>query len=136
MPAGERCGCGHRPAQCVAAGLAAATGSRTTWDIGADSAASAIKLVVSAASERDVGWTLGGLAGAAEVARAVEPAAALVWIDPDDLAKLAEVLVPEQSRGGRGAMRMSAAPDPWTLGLAIQGGTLPIADPVQLWLDC
>ena len=41
---------------------------RTTWDIGADSIASAIKLVVSAAAEQDVGWALGGLAGAAEIA--------------------------------------------------------------------
>jgi hypothetical protein len=109
---------------------------RTTWDIGTDSVESAIKLVASAASAQDVGWALGGLAGAAEVARAVEPADALVWIDPDDLAKLAEVLVPERSRGGRGTVRMSAAPDPWTLGLATGGGRLPVADPVQLWLDC
>lgn len=109
---------------------------RTTWDIGADSVDGAIKLMVSAASEQDVGWALGGLAGVADVARAVEPADALVWIDPDDLAKLAEVLVPERSRGGRGTVRMFAAPDPWTLGLSTRRDTLPIADPVQLWLDC
>lgn len=109
---------------------------RATWDIGADSVASALKLVASAASEQDVGWALGGSAGAAEVARAVEPADALVWIDPDELAKLAEVLVPERSRGGRGTVRMSATPDPWTLGLATLRNKLPVADPVQLWLDC
>lgn len=109
---------------------------RTTWDIGADGVASAIKLVASAASEQDVGWALGGLAGAAEVARAVEPAEAMVWIDPGDLAALATVLAPERSRGGRGIVRMSAAPDPWTLGLATGSGKLPVADPVQLWLDC
>jgi hypothetical protein len=109
---------------------------RTTWDIGADSAAGAIKLVASAASERGVGWALGGLAGAAEVARAVEPADALVWIDPDDLATLAAVLMPERSGGGRGTVRMSVAPDPWTLSLATEDGKVPVADPVQLWLDC
>ena len=109
---------------------------RTIWNIGADSVASAIKLMASAASDQDVGWALGGLAGVAEVARAVEPADALVWIDPDELAKLAEVLVPERSRGGRGTVRMSATPDPWTLGLATLRNKLPVADPVQLWLDC
>jgi hypothetical protein len=110
---------------------------RTIWNIGADSVASAIELMASAASDQDVGWALGGLAGVAEVARAVEPADALVWIDPEDLAALAEVLVPERSRGGRlGTVRISAAPDPWTLGLATGGGELPVADPVQLWLDC
>jgi hypothetical protein len=109
---------------------------RTTWDVGADTVESAIKLVASAASERDVDWALGGLAGAAEVARAVEPADAAVWIAPDDLAALAEVLMPERSRGGRGTLRVTAAPDPWTLALATARGKLPVADPVQLWLDC
>jgi hypothetical protein len=109
---------------------------RTNWDVGADSVESAVKLMASAASEGDVDWALGGLAGAAEVARAVEPADAVVWIDPDDLAAFAEVLVPERSRGGHGTLRMSAAPDPWTLGLATRAGKLPVADPVQLWLDC
>jgi hypothetical protein len=109
---------------------------RTTWDIGADSVETAIKSMASAASERDVDWALGGLAGAAEVARGVEPADAVVWIDPDDLAGLAEVLMPERSRGGRGTLRMTAAPDPWTLTLATASGRLPVADPVQLWLDC
>jgi hypothetical protein len=109
---------------------------RTTWDVGADSVKSAIKSMASAASERDVDWALGGLAGAAEVARVVEPADAAVWIDPDDLAALAEVLMPERSRGGRGTLRVTAAPDPWTLTLATASGRLPVADPVQLWLDC
>jgi hypothetical protein len=109
---------------------------RATWDVGADSVESAIKLMASAASARDVDWALGGLAGAAEVARAVEPADAAVWIDPDDLPSLAAVLIPERSRSGRGTLRMTAAPDPWTLTLATASDPLPVADPVQLWLDC
>jgi hypothetical protein len=109
---------------------------RTLWDVGTDSVESAVKLVVSAAAEQDVGWALGGLAGAAEVDRAVEPADALVWIDADDLPRLSKSLMPERSRGGRGTIRVTAAPDPWTLGLATERSTLPVADPVQLWLDC
>ncbi|HEV7493043.1 hypothetical protein [Baekduia sp.] len=109
---------------------------RTVWDVGTSSVESAIKLMASAAAEQEVAWVLGGLAGAAKVNRAVEPADALVWIDADDLPRLAKSLMPERSRGGRGAVRVAAAPDPWTLGLARERRKLPVADPVQLWLDC
>ncbi|MCW2995080.1 MAG: hypothetical protein JWQ18_2575 [Conexibacter sp.] len=109
---------------------------RATWDVGADDVEGAIKLMASAARERDVVWALGGLAGAAEVTRAVEPANVAVWIAPDDLDALAEILMPTSSRSGRGTLRMSAAPDPWTLGLATRSDGRPVADPVQLWLDC
>jgi hypothetical protein len=109
---------------------------RTLWDIGTDSVEDAVKLVMSAAAEQDVGWALGGLAGAAEMHRAVEPADVLVWIAGDDLQRLAKPLLPSRSRGGRGAVRVAAAPDPWTLRLATADSNLPVADPVQLWLDC
>ncbi len=109
---------------------------RTIWDVGTDSVESAIKLVASAAAAQDVAWTLGGVAGAAEVHRAVEPADALVWIAADDLPHLAESLMPERARGSRGTVRVAAAPDPWTLALATERSMLPVADPVQLWLDC
>jgi DNA-binding MarR family transcriptional regulator len=109
---------------------------RTIWDVGTDSVEGALKLVASAAADQGVVWALGGLAGAAEVNRAVEPADALVWIAADDLPQLAKVLMPEHARGGRGAVRVAAAPDPWTLGLARGHDKLRVADPVQLWLDC
>jgi hypothetical protein len=109
---------------------------RATWDIGVDDVEGAITVMASAARERDVVWALGGLAGAAEVTRAVEPANVVVWIAPDDLDALAEILMPTSSRSGRGTLRMSAAPDPWTLGLATPTDARPVADAVQLWLDC
>lgn len=111
---------------------------RTIWDVGTDSVEGAIKLVASAAAEQDVAWALGGLAGAVEVHRAVEPADALVWIGADDLPRLDKTLMPEPARRGRGrgTVRVTAAPDPWTLGLARERDKLPVADPVQLWLDC
>jgi hypothetical protein len=109
---------------------------RTIWDVATDSVDDAIKLVASAAAAQDVAWTIGGLAGAAAVHRAVEPADALVWIAADDLQRLAKSLMPERARAGRGTVRVAAAPDPWTLGLATERGKLPVADPVQLWLDC
>jgi len=33
-------------------------------------------------------------------------------------------------------VELGLIPDPWTLGLSRPVDELPIADPVQLWLDC
>jgi hypothetical protein len=79
---------------------------------------------------------VGGLAGAATIARAVEPTSVLVWIDDAEIDHLRKLLVPEPARTDRGSLRVVGAPDPWTLQLAERRSGLPIADPVQLWLDC
>lgn len=104
------------------------------WDIGARNAAEALEML-TAVSDRE-GWAVGGVAGAAFLRRAVEPADVLVWVQPDAVTKLTNALQPEPARGGVGLIRVAVAPDPWTLGLRRQIDELPIADPVQLWLDC
>ncbi len=82
------------------------------------------------------GWAIGGLAGAARVARAVEPADVLVWTTVERAGELARELAPEPaSPGAPGALRVAVAPDPWTLKLARLIDGVPVADPVQLWLD-
>jgi DNA-binding MarR family transcriptional regulator len=107
------------------------------WDIGAVDADEALARLAEAATH--VGtrrWAIGGVVGAATVRRAVEPSDVLVWIDEDSVEAFANALQPEPGRGGRGLVRLAAAPDPWTLGLAGQVDAIPVADPVQLWLDC
>jgi len=79
---------------------------------------------------------LGGVAGAAAVRRAVDPVNLLVWIDGREVTALERTLVGLPAQPGRGTVTVVAAPDPWTLLLAEDRGVLPIADPVQLWLDC
>jgi DNA-binding MarR family transcriptional regulator len=107
------------------------------WDIGARDADDALARIAEAAARVAAGrWAIGGVVGAATVRRAVQPNDVLVWIDEDDVEALAHALQPEPGRGGRGLVRIAAAPDPWTLGLAWQVDASPIADPVQLWLDC
>jgi hypothetical protein len=105
------------------------------WDIGARNADEALSLLSKAVEDVPCGWALGGLAGAAMVRRVVEPADVVVWTSADDLPTLAHILQPEPARGGLGMVRVAVAPDPWTLGLARQIDGLPVADPVQLWLD-
>jgi DNA-binding MarR family transcriptional regulator len=106
------------------------------WDIGAHDAEDAIRRLADAARAGAGGWAIGGVAGAMTVRRAVEPSDVLVWIDENCVAPLADSLQPEPGRGGRGLVRIAVAPDRWTLGLARKVDTIPIADPVQLWLDC
>jgi DNA-binding transcriptional ArsR family regulator len=105
------------------------------WDIGAREADEALDLLREAGVEHKA-WTVGGLAGAAAIRRAVEPVDVLVWTTADEVAAFAAALHPEPTRGGRGAVRVAVAPDPWTLTLARVVEGLPVSDPVQLWLDC
>jgi DNA-binding transcriptional ArsR family regulator len=109
---------------------------RRRWDIGPRDVDEAISLLGEAIGDRPSSWAIGGLAGAAMVRRAVEPADVLVWIKPDELESLANVLQPEPARAGRGVVQVAVAPDPWILGLASARNGVPVADPVQLWLDC
>jgi hypothetical protein len=107
------------------------------WDIGAPEADKAIQLLAGAASARpSLEWALGGLAGVASTRRVVEPADVLVWVRSDHVAQLADELMPEPGRQGRGALRIAVPADPWILGLAREKDGLRVADPVQLWLDC
>jgi hypothetical protein len=118
--------------------------STRQWDIGARDPEEALSLLAEAAADRAdradpaAGeWAVGGLAGAAAVRRAVEPAQVLVWASVTGADALAGALHPAPARGAtRGAVRVSLAPDPWILSLADHSGRVPVADPVQLWLDC
>jgi hypothetical protein len=108
-----------------------------TWDIGT----SAVQDTVAAwsAAARHAGrrrWALGGLAGAAHVARVTEPSDVLIWVDTADLEAWQELLLPKQRRRGLALLRVAAAPAPWTLGLAAEENGTQLADPAQLCLDC
>jgi DNA-binding MarR family transcriptional regulator len=110
---------------------------RQVWDVGASDPADAINLLRSARRENTkTAFALGGLAGAATVSRTVEPNSVLVWIDPAAIPDLERELFPQPARQDRGTLRITATPDPWTLTLATTDDGVPIADPVQLWLDC
>jgi hypothetical protein len=52
------------------------------------------------------------------------------------LERMVEAWDPIDTRGGRGTVELTLAPDPWTLGLGRVVDGLPLADPAQLWLDC
>ena len=111
--------------------------ARRTWDVGASDVEDAL-VRWSRAAERmpEAPYAVGGLAGAATFAKAVEPSSALVWVDPSDLARWGELLLPETTRPRPGTVTVQAAPDPFVLGLAEERGGLRIADPVQVYLDC
>jgi DNA-binding MarR family transcriptional regulator len=107
---------------------------RWRWDIGAREVEEALD-GLRAFEHRD-DWTVGGLAGAALVSRAVEPISITVWASVDVAERMVETLDPVDTRGGRGTIEIALASDPWTLGLGRVIDGLPIADPAQLWLDC
>lgn len=109
--------------------------AQRTWDIGSRSADAAVELLLEAAGGGG-GWAVGGLAGAAFVERAVEPSDVLVWTTQGRANELAGALAAEpMAVGAPGALRIAIAPDPWTLELSQQIDDVPVADPVQLWLD-
>jgi DNA-binding MarR family transcriptional regulator len=105
-----------------------------TWNIGARSVEDAVEQVQAAGI--GPAWALGGLAGAAHVTRVVEPGQALIWTTEAGVHALADALFPEPGPPRRGAMRVAQAPDAWVLSLVESPDGIPIADPVQLWLDC
>jgi hypothetical protein len=109
-----------------------------SWDIGARDADDALRLLAEARAEQpDAAWAVGGVAGAATLRRAVEPADVMLWTRAEQVSTLGDLLQagPARRRGGRGPLRIAVTPDPWVLSLA-QHEPLPIVDPVQLWLDC
>jgi DNA-binding MarR family transcriptional regulator len=81
-------------------------------------------------------WALGGLAGAALVRRVVEPESALLWVPRHDLRPLEEVLLPTRSANAYPQLRVATAPDDFIFDLVEERNGLPVADRVQLWLDC
>jgi len=106
------------------------------WDIGVRDVRDALMLLRDARERGSAGWVIGGLAGAAAIHRAVEPADVLVWTSEEGVAELADTLQPEPGPRGRGSVRIAVTPDSWTLSLGQTAEDLPVADPVQLWLDC
>lgn len=107
---------------------------RWRWDIGARDVDEALDLLRAVENSDD--WAVGGLAGAATVRRAVEPADVLVWASPEAVEWLAARLDVMGTGPGRGSLEVAVAPDPWTLRLASPVDGIPVSDPVQLWLDC
>jgi DNA-binding MarR family transcriptional regulator len=110
------------------------------WDIGARDHRSVLealrRLDTNLGPETDVGWALGGLAGASLVTRAVEPASVAVWVRRDALAAFGESLLPMRASRSSAMLRVSMVPDDFILRLATMRSDLPVVDPVQLWLDC
>ena len=107
---------------------------RWRWDIGARDVDEALGMLKAVDGTRD--WAVGGLSGAATVRRAVEPVAVSVWTSPRAVEQLASALDPMDTGDARGSLEVAVTPDPWTLRLARPVDGLPVADPVQLWLDC
>jgi DNA-binding MarR family transcriptional regulator len=77
---------------------------RTTWDVGARNASDAEALVRVLPAALDI--AVGGLAGAATIRRAVEPANLLLWIDGTQIEQLAAELRPQPTQAERGAVRV------------------------------
>lgn len=111
---------------------------RLLWDIGSHDVEETLDLLRTVATGTpDAEWAIGGIAGASLRRRAVEPRDVLIWTRAEDLSVLADQLMPVETRSPyRASLRVALAPDPFVLGLAHHAKGLPIADPVQLWLDC
>lgn len=109
---------------------------RMTWDIGARDVPGAIDRIQVAADQISLPYAVGGVAGAAFVRRAVEPADVDVWIRRDDAERWAEELMAMPARPGPGRITARLIPDAFVLSLATSHDRIWVADPVQLYLDC
>jgi DNA-binding MarR family transcriptional regulator len=106
------------------------------WDIGSSNVDDTLGYLREAASvDTSLSWAVGGSAGAAKIIRAVEPSEALVWVVKNDIADWEDLLAPAPGRGRRGTLRLAIAPDPFIFDLAETQDDIPVADPVQLYLD-
>ena len=112
--------------------------SRRLWDVGTRDASDTLALLRSMpAGGEPRGWAVGGLAGAALHQRTVEPSDVTVWVRREDVPALADELMPRELRSRRQAgLHLAVLPDPFVLRSAEERDGLPVADPVQLWLDC
>jgi DNA-binding MarR family transcriptional regulator len=110
------------------------------WDIGARDPRSVLKtlggLDPGLGSEAGVSWGLGGLAGASLITRAAEPANVTVWVSRSAVGALGEALLPMRASRASAMLRVSMVPDDFIFRLVTMRSGLPVADPVQLWLDC
>lgn len=109
---------------------------RMTWDVGARDVSGAIDRIQAAADRIALPYAVGGMAGAAFVRRAVEPAEVDIWIRRDDPGLWGEELMAVPARPGPGRITARLIPDSFVLSLATSHGGVPVADPVQLYLDC
>jgi DNA-binding MarR family transcriptional regulator len=116
--------------------VAARRPRRMTWDVGARDVSGAIDRLQAAADQIALPYAIGGLAGAAFVRRAVEPAEVDIWIRRDDPAPWIEELMAVPARPGPGRITARLISDPFVLSLATSHDRTPVADPVQLYLDC
>jgi hypothetical protein len=110
---------------------------RQSWNVrsdGADAVMRRLKRVKLQAP--DLRWALGGLAGASLVKRVVEPGSTLLWVSRHDIGGLEEALLPTRSGSAHPQLRVATAPDDFIFDLAGKQKGLPVADQVQLWLDC
>lgn len=109
---------------------------KLTWDAGARDVSTALETVREAGERSVLPYAIGGLAGAAFVRSAVEPADVALWVARDDVEAWAEALMAAPARPGPGRLIVQPAPDPFLLTLATPRDGLLVADPVQLYLDC
>jgi len=103
------------------------------FDIGTRTADATLR-AISDAQDQQTPWAISGVAGAAFVRRAVEPADVLLLTNQEGMRNWAERLLAEP-RADRGLLRMAAVPDEFIFRFARRQNGLVIADPVQLWLD-
>jgi len=110
--------------------------SQRTWDIGSRNPTKALDALSRYALHQSLPHAVGGLAGAALMLRAVEPASIDVWIQKGDLAMWTEGLDATPAQPAPGTVTFRAIPDPFVLSMAWESHKLSVADPVQLYLDC
>ncbi len=107
------------------------------WDIRTDSAALILKRLRSTGKRHpDLRWALGGVAGASLLHRAVEPANVLVWTTKSQIQTWEKTLLPRRAGRAAASLSLAIAPDDFIFDLAETRAGVPVADPVQLWLDC
>jgi DNA-binding MarR family transcriptional regulator len=109
---------------------------RQTWDIGARDVPEALHRLKGAAKRLQLPYMVGGLAGAALVQRVVEPLTVEAWVERDSLELWREELGAFPARPGPGRLVVQTARDPFVFTLATRLSGFPVADPVQLYLDC
>jgi hypothetical protein len=107
------------------------------WRIGARDPDEALHLLTEVGkSDPTITWAVGGLAGAAMLHRAVDPADVFVWVPPGAHQRLAAALMAESVPRRRADIRIAVQRDPWVFELSSEHAGVVLADPVQLWLDC
>lgn len=104
------------------------------FDIGTRSVSDTLRAIADAA-EPGLQYAISGLAGAAAVKRAVEPADVLLLTTREGRTRWSELLLARRTRGDRGLLQIALIDDEFLFRLAEPRHDLLIADPVQLWLD-